>query len=64
MHMSRHDSPSTVHASRYEDRLHDPRAESLAVALAVPVMAVVLLSPAGPALLMSLAALALVAVAL
>jgi len=62
--MSRHDRRSTVHATRYDHRLDAPSTASLAISLAVPLLAALLISPAGPALVMSLAALALVSVAL
>lgn len=48
-------------ASADNHRLAPAARYALALALAVPLMALLLLSPAGPALLMSLAALALAA---
>ncbi|MFB6086366.1 MAG: hypothetical protein ABEJ84_06120 [Halodesulfurarchaeum sp.] len=59
--MRRHDRPS-----RHEPHANGPRPApplrfSLAMALAVPLMALFLLSPAAPALLLGLAALSLAA---
>ncbi|MFB6095328.1 MAG: hypothetical protein ABEJ71_02610 [Halodesulfurarchaeum sp.] len=62
MHRHRFRSDDEAPSDRY--RLDPPAAYSLALALAMPLMAGLLLSPAGPALLLGLAAVALAAVGL
>lgn len=57
--MQRNDRSYDSAASSLDHRLAPPMRYSLALALAMPLMAAFLMSPAGPALLMSLAALAL-----
>lgn len=59
--MQRRDRIPRYEAPPHEHRLAPSVLDSLAMALALPILAVLLMSPAGPALLLSLAALILAA---